>query len=370
MTMTVVDDSVQPFDDEEVAGLSVVIFRSDPSLFPAVHSEDEIVQCRHMRVQVFQGGLQALSTNWSAFTVFARNEQGQWISRPAREISQGEQSHLDRISARTGHTVALVRSSPTKPGASRKQVTIDLITPNIYFDLVAQVIHTLPAKQAQMTGVLLTDYTANLGIKVNPTDFGLSPDYEHRLLLTAFWDNFAARAAALRPGQIIRVINLRPKIIYDDGPGSGGLVAVLHGDPSSTEKIFLLSNDMTEARVILERRRELFGDQSELTVDLPTQQTPTKTTTTPSVTGRSPAGGRIINNSGIIRPVSKRFMLFDTQPELEETSGLVTAIRDDDSGPRSATVVTVGGASVSPKKFHPLTSRPPDTSMCFAIIPL
>lgn len=354
--MTVVDDSLQLYDDDEVTGLSVVIFRSDPSLFPAVKSEDEIVQCRHMRVQVFQGGLQALSTNWSAFTVFARNEQGQWISRPPREISSGEEAQLDRISARTGHTAALVRSSPTKPSASRKQLTVDLIIPNIYFDLVAQVIHVLPAKQAQMMGVLLTDYTANPAIRVDPADFGLSSNYEHRLLLTAFWDNFAARAATLRPGQIIRVINLRPKIVFDEGPGSGGLVAVLHGDPSSTEKIFLLSDDLAEARTILERRKQLFGDQSELLTDFPTQRTPTKATI-PSGTSRSPAGGRPINNSGIIKPVIRSSILFDTQPEQEGTSGLVAAIRNDDRLPRL--VAISGGASVSPKKFHPLTSKLP-----------
>lgn len=347
MSMTVVDDSLRS-DDAGVTGLSVVIFRPDPALFPAVHSEDEIVQCRHMRVQVFQGSLQALSTNWSAFTVFARNEQGRWVARPVREIGPGERSHLDRISARTGHTAALVRSSPTKPGTGRRQLTIDLVTPSTYFDLVAQVVHVLPAKQAQMTSVLLTDYTANLAIQVNPTDFELSPDYEHRLLLVAFWDNFAARAAALCPGQIIRVVNLRSKVVSEDGPGSGpgGLIAVLHGDRSSAEKIFLLANSTAEAVAILERRRELFGGWSEAATGSAVQRSPPRA---PAVGGGSPAGKGLTASASAARSGVRR-PLFDTQPEQEEVGGLAAAIGS-------------GGRSASPTKFHPLTSKCPQQSV-------
>lgn len=351
MTLTLVDDSLQS-DDGGILGLSVVLFRPDPALFPAVHAEDEIVQCRHMRVQVFQGGLQALSTNWSAFTVFARNEHGQWEARPARDISPGERAHLDRISARTGHTAALVRNSPTKPSAGRPQLTVDLITPNTYFDLVAQVVQVLPAKQASMVSILLTDYTANLAIRVDPADFGLSSDHEHRLLLTSFWDNFATRAAALHPGQIIRVLNLRPRIIVEDGLGSGGLVAGLHGDRSNAEKIFLLSDDAIEAAAILARKRELFGGRPEPDTGSPTRRSPPRTPAVTTDHGASTgkgAGGSV----DIARPHTRRPLLFDTQPERGEPGGLATA-----TGDGRVAAPSTGMASKSPVRFHPLTSKP------------
>lgn len=259
MNLVVVDDSIATDEgDAEAHGLSVIIFKPELSMFPDVRAEDEIVQFRHMRLQVFQNALQAISTNWSAFTVFVRGEDGKWAARPERRVEAEEGSTLDRIAARTGHTAALVRTSPRKPQPSRKLVTIELLRPDLYFDLVAQVVRILPQTRPNQLSLLLADYTLNPDIHTNPTSFGLSSDLEHCLLLTTVWDNFVDPASRLREGQIVRFLNLRSKIINAPREGdfsSGGLVGVLHGDHANAEKIIILSDTAAEAVVVLERRR-------------------------------------------------------------------------------------------------------------------
>ena len=269
MNLIVVDDSLH-LDDAgagagQASGLSVVIFRPEPALFPAVWAEDEVVQFRHMRIQEFQGSLQALSTNWSAFTVFARTEDGGWIARPERPVEPEERHILDRLAARTGHTAAVVRSSPRKPAAaSRPLLTLDVLQPDLFFDLVAQVLRVLPSTRPGQSTLLLSDYTANPLIRLQPADFGLSPDLAHRLLLTTFWDGHADRAAALREGQFVKICNLRSKTITAPNSADasqGGLIAVLHGDRSRVDKIFPLPASSSEAKAILDRRAALLGTE-------------------------------------------------------------------------------------------------------------
>lgn len=285
MTMTVVDDSLYFENNDSASGLSVVIFKPDPSGFPDVRSEDEIVQFRHMKIQTFQGSLQALCAKWTAFTVFSRNERGQWVTRPERPVEPGEVMVLDRIAARTGHVAAVVRASPKKP-QGRQTLTIDLLRPDVYFDLIAEVVAVLSPKPSQQT-ILLCDYTANAGIRVSPADFSLPADYEHRLMLTTFWDNFANKAGQLEEGQIIRVVNLRTKIISGGDLGSGGLIAVLHGDRSNAEKIFVVNPTSREAQVILERKKAIFEPETELkALNSPIKRSPVKNQ--PQITPRAP----------------------------------------------------------------------------------
>lgn len=282
MSMTVIDDSIHPDIGDTSTGLPVLIFRPEITLFPDVQAEDEIIQCRHVRIQTFQGTIQALSTCWSAFTVFYRDETGEWVARPSREVTDEERHILDRISARTGHTAAITRISPKKPSASRPTLSIDLIQPNTYFDLVAEVLRILPGSRPDQITILLTDYSANLQITANPDHFELSPDLEHRLLLTTFWDNYAVVATQLQEGQILRILNLRSKVINgissegelsSDG-SSSGLIAVLHGDRFNSQKVFLLDATSNEARIIEERKQALFGTRSSLTSNTPTKQPP------------------------------------------------------------------------------------------------
>lgn len=259
------DDSLQLEIGDSSAGFPVLIFKASEPLFPDVRAEDDIVQFRHMRIQSFQGSLQAISTNWSAFTTFSRDETGNWMARPARPVEAEECRMLNRISARTGHTAALVRTSPSKPSASRPTLTVDIIQPNTFFNLIAEVIRVIPTNRPSQVTALLTDYTANLGIRANPDHFDLSPDYEHRLLLTTFWDNFADRAAQLQEGQIIKVLNLRSKVIsspVDGDLSSAGLIAVLHGDHSNSEKILILDTTSPETFALNERKAALFGNYS------------------------------------------------------------------------------------------------------------
>lgn len=293
MNLVVVDDSLSVGDTDENHGLSVSIFKPELALFPDVRAEDEIVQFRHMRIQVFQNVLQAISTNWSAFTVYARDESGQWIARPERSIEVEERATLDRIAARTGHAAAMVRSSPKKPQLNRKVLTVDLIRPDLYFDLVAQIVRILPSSRPSQACLLLADYTLNPELQTNPVSFNLSSNLEHRLLLTTLWDNFAEQSSRLREGQIIRIVNLRSKIIHVPREGdhsSGGLVGILHGDHSNSEKIFVQSNSTVEASTILERKRNLLGqDHISPTSSPPRSPSPIPSPLVPSKPTFSPA---------------------------------------------------------------------------------
>lgn len=267
MSIVVVDDSITvpeaSSDRGEVGGLSVSIFKPETSLFPPVQSEDEIVQFRHMRIQTFQSSLQAVSTNWSAFTVFSRDEDGQWIAKPSRPVLEEERHILDRIAARTGHTAAVVRTSPKKPQLVRQLLTVDILQTASFFDLVAEVVHILSSsKNSSQRSVLLCDYTVNPLIGINPLDFDLPSEYEHRLLLTTFWDNFVSRIEGLREGQIVRLLNLRSKMLpatSDFDPQRSGLIAVMHGDRFNQEKIFVLPTTDPQAQAIIKRKEALLG---------------------------------------------------------------------------------------------------------------
>lgn len=267
MTLTVIDDSLGTTSNQSLAGLSVVIFKSDPSLFPDVQSVGEVVQFRHMRIQNFQSALQAVSTNWTAYTVFSRDARGEWQSRPpAAALESSVAEILDRISTASllPHGVAL--QSPKKSSSSRRLLTIDQLESDLYFDLVAQVVKVLPSTRPSQLTIVLSDFTANPLIKTDPAHFDLPPQYAHRLLLTTFWDNFSDHAAQLREGQFVKINNLRAKKISAPSDGdlsSGGLVAILHGDRSNTEKIFHLPPTSGEVAILNCRYQEFLEDTAD-----------------------------------------------------------------------------------------------------------
>ena len=241
MTLVVVDDLVVEGELED--GLSVSIFRPALEMFPMVNGVGDIIQFRHMKIQMFDNCLQAISTNWSAWTVFYQ-KNGEWRAHPEHPISTTELEVLTRLTSREGEKGA-APDSPIKN--KRATLRISELEPKLFFNFVGRVIKTFPKNRDDQIHLVLTDYTENK--QINASTEELDSMFKFAGLGTTFWDNHVEVASRLEVGDTVRIDNLHARL-YD-----GSLVASLHGD--SRAKITVLEKDSSEART-MDKARNAF----------------------------------------------------------------------------------------------------------------
>lgn len=313
LRMFVVDETIESTFSQRGA-LPVQIFKSNLDEFPDIHQIGEIIQFRHLKILKFENHLQALSNRNSRFNVFyqakdmesreefnqtsddsetksssnennnhenrskerkkKRNKReraketkkqkkemnGNWLSRSPNHIVHSEELKAIKTiidgyhglpsSSSTSSSFAIPFSSKT-----RELVTIHSLKPNMYFDIVLEVLlkinnnnnlSSISSPFAANNGklgqicLLATDYTKNNLINIDSEYYKLFPseEYSNMVLHCTFWDNFAHLALTLEPGDIIHLVNmhsqllepLNSSIFNSFSSSSSGLVAVMHGD--------------------------------------------------------------------------------------------------------------------------------------------
>ena len=240
MTLVVVDDSIP-----ETAlgdGLSISIFRPALEMLPRVNGVGDVVQFRHMKIQMFDNCLQAISTNWSAWTVFYQ-ENKEWKAHPQHSISVTELAVLTRLTSQ--EKGALSEGSPLR--SKRPVLKLSELEPKIFFDFIGRVIKTFPKTRDDQLHLVVTDYTENKQINATIDDF--DSIFRFTGLSVTFWDNQVEAACQLKVGDTVCIENMHARL-HD-----GSLVAVLHGDTRA--KITVLERDSIEA-IVLDKARDVF----------------------------------------------------------------------------------------------------------------
>ena len=119
----VLDDSVESTAQARNALLVQMFYPKTANVFQTSGSVGDIVQFRHMRVQTYQSGLQAISTNRSAYTVFYSKHE-QWACRPERPVTVLEAQTLDQIDAASGKENSLRAVRQQRPQSRDKLAAI------------------------------------------------------------------------------------------------------------------------------------------------------------------------------------------------------------------------------------------------------
>lgn len=205
---------------------------------------------------MFENCLQALSTNWSAFTVFHQVSDGTWIADPEHPINDTELAVLQRLTAKQRPTAP---SSPSKR-SSRPTLRISQMIPHQFCDFVGRVVKVYPAvstegpdegKGVTRVVIVLTDYTENRQVSANTDAMEIDPRLCSSALAVTCWDNQAAFAGQLSQGQAVLITNLHVRM------SDGSLVAALHGD--ERPHISALPEGCAEA-IALDRARAAFDE--------------------------------------------------------------------------------------------------------------
>lgn len=240
MHLVVVDDSLSSNTDinsPSPSGFLVTIFRKHPSEFPLVQGIGDIVQFRHVRVQVYQSTLQAISTNWSAFTVF-RKHNDNWLVLPQRPVLPEEWDAVKSIAEMSVGPSALPAhinpaAEPVMTQFKHPRLDIGDIKPHVFFSGVYKILHIYkPAADNQRT-LLICDYTENELIDIDVSRYNL-PEYMTKAALPlTVWDNFAAEVDQLKieSEDFVYFDNLTTKMTRNSD-GTSTLTASLHGDPN------------------------------------------------------------------------------------------------------------------------------------------
>lgn len=100
MSLVVMDDSIQMGNDP-LAGISVNIFKRALDEFPDAPGgllPGDVLQFRRFRIQHYNGNMQAVSTKWSAVTVFRKGCDG-WVLYDAepRQITSVEEEAIEKV---------------------------------------------------------------------------------------------------------------------------------------------------------------------------------------------------------------------------------------------------------------------------------
>lgn len=230
MSLVVTDDSVASLRpdaaESEADGMIINMFRPSLADFPEIDEESagrDIIQFRHFRIQQYQSQLQAITTKWSACTVFRRDGEGQWMARPERDIRPQERQDLDALeralNSRRGTSEQSSNPSQSPEPDSyasgkrikrRSMQTIAQIESQTFFDLIAQVQQHILSSQSNCEALLLEDYS--------------TPEP----LMVSFWDNFAEEARGLKEGDLVVIKGLHAQMASD-----GRMMASMHGDPEA-----------------------------------------------------------------------------------------------------------------------------------------
>jgi len=258
MSVVVTDETVAGREDangSEPSGIVINIFRPNLNDFPQTSEStcnQDYLQLRHFRIQNYQSQFQALSTHWSAWTVFRRDKKGQWVALPERAVSPAEIESLNGLDralkdgngrlSMTEHSVAS-SLSPEKKKRARVQRTIAQVTEDYdeagyYFDLLAEVQDSLPDRSNGQQCLYLADYSAQ----------------HQEPFLVSFWDNFAEDTEEYRAGDLIYITGLHAQRV------DGRIMAALHGNDKagassrSMKKVPLRS---TTAQDLLRRKERM-----------------------------------------------------------------------------------------------------------------
>lgn len=248
IALAVIDSSLPPLSEvRESNALPVSCFHKDEAKLPSVLRVGEVVQFRHFKIQPYNDTLQALSTRHSSHTVYYKDGNDDWRTRPDRPLSEHELQKLNEMIV-TQHTTSASSSSTT---AVQCMQICDLKS-RMKFDLVAQV-HMLVSERPNMVSVAVTDYTENECLEFESDDL---PKYmRKRIMLVNFWDNFADTARTLRQGDFVRVKGLRCETV------DRRIVAVLHGDATLADCVCKLGDDDAQAGRLRTQARLLEGLQ-------------------------------------------------------------------------------------------------------------
>jgi hypothetical protein len=247
MNIVVSDESIQSAEDPD-AGIGVNIFLANLEKFPQIEELGEVVQFRHCKIQHYQGAVQALSSKWSAYTVFYKDPAtGNWKSRPEGPISENELKELERFQG-----IATLpfdeESAAIRPKVRRRrelQTINQIAESHHFFDLIAEVVN-VPFSRASDSRFTLnvTDYTLNPLLR----DWHGSEELlvEKKMVLTVtLWDNYATSGERLNlmPGDILHIQNLVSKLNDDL------LEAALHGETDGrTDKVKKIPNSKCSGR--------------------------------------------------------------------------------------------------------------------------
>ncbi|RIA88321.1 hypothetical protein C1645_877472 [Glomus cerebriforme] len=244
---------VDPSIPNNVKGISVNIFRSRLEHLPDL-SVGSIFVGKHLRINMFHETTQLVATKEeSTFKVICD------ITKPNQQFPFNMQQHAKEIMAYANYLRRWCTSSSNpKVGnyiPSRQRRRIEELSPNIFFDLIAEVVMVYPAANA--VDLYVTDFTENqlLGNREYRTNtpYGLC---SRSILQITLWDEHAEDGEDLRIGTFVLLQNLHAK-----NNANGDLVAALHGDRERRRKkiIVLEKNDMEIANII--RRRNAYYEQ-------------------------------------------------------------------------------------------------------------
>lgn len=207
-------------------------------------------------MQLFENCLQAISTNWSAFTVFHQIKEDVWIADPEHPISDTELAVLQKLTAKQKPALS---SSPSKK-ASRPALRISQMIPHQFCDFVGRVVKVYPTvniesldegKGAKKVVLVLTDYTESRQISANTDAMEIDPRLCSSALAITCWDNQVPFAAQLSQGLAVLITNLHVRV------SDGSLFASLHGDERS--HISVLPEGCAEV-IALDRARAAFDE--------------------------------------------------------------------------------------------------------------
>lgn len=261
MNIVVSDESIQSAEDPD-AGIGVNIFLADLEKFPQIEELGEVVQFRHCRIQHYQGAIQALSSKWSAYTVFYKDPAtGNWKSRPEGPISENELKDLERFEGRAALELSDEQSATIRPKVRRRrelQTINQIVDSHHFFDLVAEVVD-VPFSRASDSRFTLhvTDYTVNPLLR----DWYGSEELlaEKKMVLTVtLWDNYATAGERLNlaPGDFLHIQNLVSKLNDDL------LEAALHGETDGrTDKVKKIPENSPLVQELLKRKQRLVEEQ-------------------------------------------------------------------------------------------------------------
>lgn len=248
MSMVLEDDSICSGGEAD-KGLLVNFFNRQVSCLPQVEQVGQIIECRRFKLQSYQNRVQAISTNYCSFSVFAPSANGKgWSVKRSHEKTvepSEEEIEICNSLLNNNNNNGISTTSTSMLASSRPSLRVeDIKTQNIYFDWVAQVVKGPLEGDKNVETYILTDFTKTPFEAYCRIDSVNLPS--SILVPVTFWDNYADEARLdLREGMVVRVENLRSKLV------NNSLSFVLHGDPSQIRKITICQEVPSD----FERRR-------------------------------------------------------------------------------------------------------------------
>lgn len=256
----------------------VKVFKPNIESLPCVKNVGQVVECCLMKIIEYRGEIQAISNKSSFFRVYNRSSSVDggltWSvdcsdTNNAVKITESICKRIEQVYSAYSKVLKKDCLKINPMFTLRKDITISEIQVGDFFNLVVQVLSSIPDPKHPARQILhVADYTSHdllkdkeFCIKVSSKSLGEQNLYVRGIVLVVFlYDNFALFARQnVRPCQILHLNNLCAKTYYNLGDR---LEVAMHGDNQAiaSRRVVILNNlGEDRAQSVIKRRRDFLN---------------------------------------------------------------------------------------------------------------